>query len=133
MSTCFDEIMIVVYVFRVMMEKGKEKSHELADYVNCPKHDHKMMIECLRLKSAEELVMFAKHYQPFLYNPFSPFGVSVEVQHNGAFLTEHPMKALENGNIRKLPWILTQTQDEGLYPAVEFYDETILKTFNDDW
>lgn len=115
------------------MEKARQKSHQLADYLNCPKHDHAKLLECLRQQPTEKLVMFAKKYQPFLYNPFSPFGVTVEVEHDGAFLTEHPMKALKNGHVRKLPWILAQTQDEGLYPAVEFFNDTILRKINDDW
>lgn len=116
-----------------MMEKAKQKSYELADRVKCPKHNYTSLLDCLREKSPDELVIFAKHYQPFLYNPFSPFGVSVETPHDGAFLTQHPFDALKAGNVRQLPWIVTQTQDEGLYPAVEFFDDKILRSINDDW
>lgn len=117
----------------VMMEKGKEKAHDLAASVNCPYKNHKKMLECLRNVTAMDLVLFASHYQPFLYNPFSPFGVSVEVEHDGAFLIQHPKKSLENGNIRKLHWLMSQTQDEGLYPCSEFHNAKDLKTINDQW
>jgi len=32
-----------------------------------------------------------------------------------------------------LPWLLSQTQDEGLYPAAEFYDDDILETIDERW
>jgi carboxylesterase type B len=115
------------------MEKGKEKTYELAEAMNCSNENHHKILECLRKIPARNLALFASHYQPFLYNPFSPFGVSVEKDHDGAFLIEQPLKSLKKGNIRKVNWILTQVQDEGLYPASEFYDDNNLKTINDQW
>lgn len=115
------------------MEKGREKSHDLATAMGCPHSNHHKMLDCLRKIPARNLALFASHYQPFLYNPFSPFGVTVEINHEDAFLIEHPLKALEQGHIRKQNWLLTQTQDEGLYPASEFYNDNNLKTINDQW
>ena len=116
----------------VMQENSREKAHQIAAYTNCPE-DHQQLLTCLREKPAEDLVMLAKHFQSFLYNPFSPFGVVVESPSKTAFLTDHPMDLLEKGNFKKLPWLLSQTQDEGLYPTAEFYDEEILRTINDKW
>lgn len=117
----------------VMMENAREKAHALGNYTNCSQEDHHNMLNCLREKPAEELVMFAKNYQPFLYNPFSPFGVVVEPNIESAFLIDHPLKILKEGSFKKLPWLLSQTQDEGLYPAAEFYDDEILRTINEKW
>lgn len=117
----------------VMMENAKEKAHALANSVNCPKDDHNEMLKCLRGKPAEQLVMFAKKYQPFLYNPFSPFGVVVETASETAFITDHPLSILKNGQFKKLPWFLSQTLDEGLYPAAEFYDDEILAMIDNNW
>lgn len=117
----------------VMMENAREKANHLAAYTGCPQDDHIDMLKCLREKPAEELVMFAKTYQPFLYNPFTPFGVVVEPEADGAFLIDHPLNILTKGNFKKLPWFVSQTEDEGLYPAAEFYDDDILKTINDHW
>lgn len=117
----------------VMMENAREKAHDLAAFTNCPKDDHKELLNCLRGKPTKEIVMFAKQYQPFLYNPFSPFGIVVEAKTDGAFLTDHPLNILKGDNAKKLPWLVSQTEDEGLYPANEFYDDEILKTINDNW
>jgi carboxylesterase type B len=116
----------------VMMENGKQKAHQVADYMNCSS-DHASLLACLREKPAENLVMLAKKFQPFMYNPFSPFGVSVEPESDSAFLTDSPLNLLKQGKFKNLPWLLSQTQDEGLYPASEFYDDAILKQINDEW
>jgi carboxylesterase type B len=116
-----------------MMENGRDKSYDLAIAMDCPNQNHHEMLECLRKVSVRNLALFAAHYQPFLYNPFTPFGVTVEKNHNEAFLNEHPLKSLKQGNVKKLNWILTQVQDEGLYPASEFYDDNNLKNINDQW
>ncbi|CRL06415.1 CLUMA_CG019612, isoform A [Clunio marinus] len=117
----------------VMMENGKEKAHQVAKILNCPFDNHQKMLECLRKKPAKDLVIVAKEFQPFLYNPFSPFGVTVEKQSREAFLIEHPETLLKKGSFKKIPWILSQTQDEGLYPAAEFYNDHYLKEINDNW
>lgn len=116
----------------VMMENAKEKAHRVSALVDCPK-ESKAALKCLRGKTAEELVVQAKHFQPFMYNPFSPFGVTVEPKSDSAFLTEDPIKLLLKGKFKKLPWLLSQTQDEGLYPTAEFYDDEILKHFDQHW
>jgi carboxylesterase type B len=118
----------------VFMENAKKKAESLAAAVDCPFEDRKKFLSCLRTKPAEDLAMFPKIYQPFLYNPFSPFGVVVEPQSESAFISEHPEILLEQGKFKKLPWLLSQTQDECLYPAAEFYgDEKHLKTINKKW
>jgi len=43
------------------------------------------------------------------------------------------LKLLQEGKFKKLPWLLSQTQDEGLYPAAEFYDDDMLKTIDERW
>ena len=118
----------------VMVENSRKKAESLAASVNCPTEDHEQLRQCLRKKPAKDLAMFAKTYQPFLYNPFSPFGIVVEVPNDSAFITDHPKNLLKLGNFKKLPWLLSQTQDEGLYPAAEFYsDEKYLAEINEKW
>jgi carboxylesterase type B len=116
----------------VMQENARQKAEELGIHMGCPE-DHKDLLECLRKESVSDLVMFAMTYQQFLYNPFSPFAVVVEPESDSAFITDHPLNLLKEGKFKKLPWILSQTQDEGLYPAAEFYNEKHLKTIDEKW
>ncbi|CRL06417.1 CLUMA_CG019500, isoform A [Clunio marinus] len=117
----------------VMMENGKEKAHQVAKILNCPIDNHQKMLECLRKKPAKDLVIVTKEFQPFLYNPFSPFAVTVEKHSPTAFLTDQPLKFLMDKKFLNRPWLLSQTEDEGLYPGAEFYNEKYLKTINDKW
>jgi carboxylesterase type B len=118
----------------VMMENGREKAHKLGALMGCNfANDHKKLVKCLKKVPLEKLVMAEKEFQPFLYNPFSPFGVSVEINHKNAFISQHPLDILKSGNFSIKPWLASQVKDEGLYPASEFYNEGILKTFDKNW
>lgn len=118
----------------VMMEYAREKAEIIARYfTQCPE-DPKEMLPCLRTKPAKDLVMIAKNFQTFLSNPPAPFGVVVEPPSETAFLTDHPLNILKSGNFKKLPWMLSQSQDEGLYTiSKEFFDDEHLKTLDTKW
>lgn len=117
----------------VMCENAQAKAYKVASLVNCPTKNHKLMVECLKKKPADELVKQAAKFQPFLYNPFSPFGVVVEKPCDTAFLTDTPKNLLMNKKTKNLPWIASVTQDEGLYPAAELYNEKHLNTLDKNW
>jgi hypothetical protein len=92
------------------------------------------MLKCLKEKPVEDLVLLTRKFQPFMYSPFTPFGIVVEKESDHAFITEHPYKLIKNGNYNKRPWLVSQVKDEGSYPAAEFYSEEIfLKEINGRW
>lgn len=118
----------------VFMEKAREKAHKVAEFSGCPTDDHTNMVECLKNKPVKELVNLAQKFQPFLYNPFSPFGVVIETPQESSFIADNPLNLLKTGNFNQRPWFLSQTKDEGLYPAAEFYSKTeYLDEINDNW
>lgn len=122
----------------VMAENAREKAFLVGKSVGCKfssktKSDSKKLLRCLKKVPTSELVTAAKIFQPFLYNPFSPFGVVVEGNYANAFLTDHPQKILENRKFKPRPWITSVTRDEGLYPAAEFYTNKTLKQFDEKW
>jgi carboxylesterase type B len=130
----------------VMQRKPVEKFIKVAEILGCGDKDtvHKDIVKCLKTKPAADIVRTVKEFQPFLYNPFQVFGVVVEAddahhhhtkrsehghEHHGkthdhhtkVFLTDTPLNLIKSheghhGN----GLILTQTKDEGLYPAAEF-------------
>lgn len=69
--------------------------------------------------------MFVNYYKPWKYNPFSPFGPSVEVAGSEKFLTDLP----ENSPAQDVPILFSFTQNEGLYPSAELVslEETLLE------
>jgi carboxylesterase type B len=119
----------------VITERPKEKAYRVADLVGCQHKkliDHKKLLNCLREKSAEDIVRAVDVFQPFLYNPFTPFGIVVE-KHGDRFLPDLPSNLLQAQNYQKIPWLATATLDEGLYPAGELYNDEYLKTIDKDW
>jgi carboxylesterase type B len=118
----------------VMQEEAAKKASDVAIRFEChydPNPDWLMF--CLRKVPVDQLVMFATHFQYFMYNPFSPFGVVVEPASETAFLTDTPDNLLDQGLFLDRPWMLTETKDEGLYPAVEFINKETMATINNQW
>lgn len=69
-----------------------------------------------------------------MYNPFSPFGVVVDKWSPNPVLPEHPYFLLKNKRVQDVPWLASNVQAEGLYPAAEFVaDPTYLKEINAKW
>ena len=52
-----------------------------------------------------------------MYNPFSPFGPTVEVAGSRPFLNKHPIDYLVQGNVQDSPWIVSVTTEDGLVPS----------------
>jgi bile salt-stimulated lipase len=79
--------------------------------------------------------MYASHFQGFMYNPFSPFGVVIEKPLPGAYLYNNPREIVKRQKpiYYQVPWILSQTEVEGLYPAAEFIDRNIMATVDRKW
>jgi carboxylesterase type B len=120
----------------VMQEKAKEKTLEIAKRFDCrvtPKKD--WMLTCLQSIDVEALVMYSSHFQRFLYNPFSPFGVVVEQPDPTAYMYNKPrdIMKVKRPSYQDKPWILSLTEDEGLYPAAEFIDKNILADIDRNW
>ncbi|XP_055707366.1 venom carboxylesterase-6-like [Phlebotomus papatasi] len=118
----------------VMVENAKKKAMVVANSLECPTKSMKEMIECLKTKPAEEVVRSATLFLPWLYNPFSPFGVVVEKKGSNPFLPGHPEDLLKSGKVSKLPWIVSLTDSEGLYPVADLANPpSRLDELNERW
>lgn len=51
--------------------------------------------------------------QVFGYCPMIPFRPVIEPDHPGAFLTEDPVIATQNGHLTDIPWMTGVTSHEG--------------------
>ncbi|RZC40529.1 COesterase and/or Abhydrolase 3 domain containing protein [Asbolus verrucosus] len=119
----------------VLMENPLEKSQKLAATLGCPTEEVMGMVECLKRRPGRQIVNSVKEFQPWLYNPFSPFGVVVDSWASDPVLPEHPLKLIENKQVADLPWITTETNFEGLYPASDFLidEQRSLKDIDTRW
>lgn len=55
--------------------------------------------------------------KPWLYNPFTPFGPTVEKSSDKAFIDRAPIDIIKSGDVQDVPWIAGVTKEEGLYPG----------------
>ncbi|KAF5272311.1 hypothetical protein FQR65_LT04969 [Abscondita terminalis] len=118
----------------VIVEESRKKSQMLAAHLDCPTESLIDMKKCLKEKSAYDIVSAVNVFQPFLYNPISPFGIVIDKWSSKPFLNEHPYALLQKGKIMDIPWIFSNVESEGLYPGSEFISDTkYLAQINDQW
>lgn len=63
------------------------------------------------------LCTYCIYFQPFLYNPYSPFAPVVDTWAKDPLLPDHPYNLLLNKKVQDLPWITSYVSSEGLYPG----------------
>lgn len=107
----------------VLAEDLKQKTFKVAELVGCPPGNSQDIKNCLKTKPAKHIVEAVREFLSFLYNPFSPFGVAVDWQWaENPVLPDHPYVLLKDGKVLDLPWMVSFTKDEGLYPASGTYN-----------
>ncbi len=106
----------------VMQHNTEEKFQTVARLVGCSNADRAKIVDCLKRKPAKDIVHTVKDLQPFLYNPYNPFGVVPEpLKQNGIpFISDYPSNYMKAGKLQQKPWLISETKDEGLYPVAEF-------------
>ena len=105
-----------------LMEKPLEKTKQLATAIGCYNQSMVEIINCLKTRSGRQIVSTVQIFQPWLYIPFSPFGIVVDSWSSDPVLPDHPYNLLKNKQVYDVPWIASFTNCEGLYPAEEFYN-----------
>nr|CAD7443065.1 unnamed protein product [Timema bartmani] len=101
-------------------EELRSKANLIAASLGCQTSLSREMVACLRKRPAEKIVALTKELMVWLYNPFSPFGPTVEVAGNTPFLINEPLSDTLEIKLKNLPWLTSLTTEEGLYPAAEF-------------
>nr|WCC58154.1 carboxylesterase [Pharsalia antennata] len=118
----------------VIAENPLEKTTQISRLLGCSTESTKEMIECLKERPGKQIVETIPTFQPWLYNPFSPFAVVVDEWAKDPLLPEHPYKLLKKKLVRNVPWIASHVNSEGLYPAAEFFaDEQHLDDLDKRW
>lgn len=113
-----------------LTENTIQKTKELAESLGCPTYYSKDTVKCLRSRPALAIADSLKNFLPWRYNPFTPFGPTVETGGTERFLTDLP----ENLPIQNVPLLFSFTEDDGLYPAAEFVsNEETLVDIESNW
>ncbi|XP_026684258.1 venom carboxylesterase-6 [Diaphorina citri] len=117
-----------------LAENLPEKTKIIANQLGCPVECNEKMVECLRSRPAALIADAVRLIQPFYYNPFSPWGPTVDSFAKNPILPDFPAELIKQGKIADVPWLNSVTTDEGLYPAAEFLaSEEALETIDADW
>ncbi|XP_068897838.1 venom carboxylesterase-6-like isoform X2 [Tenebrio molitor] len=116
-----------------LMEKPLEKTQKIAFKLGCFSNITEHMINCLRQRPARQIVAAVKELQPWMYNPFVVFGPVVDSWSSNPVLPDHPLNLIKKGQVSDLPWIVSVTDFEGLYPAVDFVQKEYLKEIDARW
>nr|XP_050870056.1 venom carboxylesterase-6-like [Vespula vulgaris] len=115
-------------------ENSLEKAKKLGAIMGCPTSNTRDMVHCLRYRPGRTLVHATREFQPWLYNPFTPFGPVVEKHGDAPFIDQSPIDIIQSGNAQDIPWITSTTSEEGLYPVAQFIaDDKYLKELNENW
>ncbi|XP_050295673.1 venom carboxylesterase-6-like [Anthonomus grandis grandis] len=117
-----------------LAEHPLEKAQAVAKNVSCPIYPIKRMIECLRTVEARDLVNGIKSLFIYMNSiPFMPFTPVVEKRSKDAFLDDNPYWMLKRGDVYDVPWITSNTKDEGLFPVGIIAAMNRFQDFEDGW
>lgn len=114
-----------------LMKQPLRKSQKLAGNLNCSTINSIIMVECLRQKSGREIVQQLVAFQPYKNSPFAPFGPVVDSWARQPLLPKHPSKLIQGRKFADLPWLVSYTESEGLFPGASLYSN--LEDLNDNW
>lgn len=117
----------------VITENSLEKAKQIAANLNCTTDSTIEIKNCLKSKPAKLIVDSVKQFQPWLFNPFTPFGPVVEYQTENPFLSQTPLSCLVEGKFQQIPWITSSVVAEGLYPAGQFLKTEYLQQLEENW
>ncbi|XP_011306600.1 venom carboxylesterase-6 [Fopius arisanus] len=114
-------------------ENSPEKAKKVGSLQGCPTNSTKEMVECLKSRPARSIVQLVAQFQPWWFNPFTPFGPVVEENSPSAFISRSPIEIITSGDAADLPWITSVTSEEGLYPIVEFIEGKFMAELDEKW
>ncbi|CAI6374089.1 unnamed protein product [Macrosiphum euphorbiae] len=110
-------------------ENVDQKTKYIASLLGCPTNNSVDIVECLRSRPGTEIAKSFLHFMPWKYNPFSPFGPTVEVTGDEKFLPDMPEKLIPYD----IPVLMSVNQDEGLIEAIFIVYRNGLNELNNNW
>lgn len=105
-------------------EKALNRAEILARKLGCWSNDNKKMLRCLRSKPAKDYLDHMFDVQKYYFEP--PFGPTID----GHILKKDPREILNSGNFRRIPMIVGNTKDEGMYFFIYGFPEAFKKLNN---
>ncbi|XP_047539204.1 esterase E4-like [Vanessa atalanta] len=106
-----------------------------AELLNCPTTDSKAIIDCLKTKSWRDLGNSLLGFYEFGFDPVGIWMPVVEKDFGQErFLPIDPVKAIKEGKMHAVPYIVSQTRDEFFWMAYTVLrNQTLLDRMNSEW
>lgn len=101
-----------------IQENALQKARKLAVSLNCKDADTKRFINCLKKIPVDRLIKHTKDFYHVAHFPIAPFAPVLEVESDSAFISKHPYKQLEDGEVNNAPWLAWIAKDEGISGAM---------------
>ncbi|KAK5649283.1 hypothetical protein RI129_000312 [Pyrocoelia pectoralis] len=98
-----------------IQEGALEKARKVATLLNCTYQKTNDMVDCLKVVPVDEIILKTAAFHVATNYSFVPFAPVVEVKSENSFITRHPYKLLEEGEINHVPWLTCITSDEGVF------------------
>lgn len=101
-----------------LQKKALKKAKQLGESLGCFWNSSQVLVNCLKKKHFSEILKQMKQFFIYKTLPFSPFAPVVEKKGSKAFLTKNPYVLLKNGHVLDVPWIASNTKDDGTFPTL---------------
>lgn len=93
----------------------------LAEFLHCPTVSSGKMIECLRKVNAADIIKQEIKYLEWSLDPMIPFKPVIEPNHEGAFISEHPIDIIKSGKAANIPFMTGITTEEGAIKTSSYF------------
>ncbi|CAH1379637.1 unnamed protein product [Tenebrio molitor] len=113
-----------------LQEDALKKAQRLAQAVGCPSTPTQDLVDCLKQRHHKQILEKVPLFFGYLFLPTAPFAPVVE-KGSKPFLSDYPYSLLTKGKINDVPWISSNTPQEGLSPVM-FLDKD-LDNINTNW
>ncbi|CAH1379665.1 unnamed protein product [Tenebrio molitor] len=100
-----------------LQEASLQKAQRLAEAVGCPSTPTRALVDCLKQRHYKQILEQLPLFFGHLFLPFAPFAPVVE-KGSKPFLSEHPYSLLAKGQINDVPWLCSNTPNEGTFPVL---------------
>ncbi|CAD5125202.1 DgyrCDS13442 [Dimorphilus gyrociliatus] len=102
-------------------EKALKRAEQLSRKLGCWLENEMDTIKCLRSRPAKDYLDNLYHVQEHYFEP--PFGPTID----GSILKRDPREILKSGKFKRIPMIVGNTKDEGMYFFIYGFPEVYKK------
>lgn len=106
-----------------------------AELLDCPTNSSRAIIDCLKTKPWRDIGNSLHGFFEFAYDPVLIWVPLVEKDYGQErFLVKQPLDSIRQREIHSVPYIISQTQDEFFWKALNILaNQTLTDTMNNEW